>query len=606
MCGIVAIAGNQVRSELLERMTSALSHRGPDDSRTWIGGRVGLGHRRLAIIDLDGSPQPMMSDDGRYVLAFNGEILNYAELRAGLAGPFRTSGDTEVLLRGLIECGPRFLTQVRGQFAFVLVDTLTNDLLAARDPLGILPLYYAETDDGVVFGSEIKALLPALRGTPAVDHESLDDYLMRRSVAAPYTLLAGIRKLLPGHLMRVDAQMRQHIVRYWTAPSHVDREPMPPEAAAHVLRHRLEDAVAHALIADVPVGAYLSGGIDSSIITALAARRAPRVMTFSAGFGNARVDELPFARLVADALGTDHHEVHVAPVDFIDDWARLSWFRDAPLSEPADVAVYRLARAAREHVTVVLSGEGSDELFAGYPKYGVASALEPASLLPRRIRRSMATLVERAVPDHRGQAVARAIRSDSAASRDTAWFAPFDDHARAGLARPSRRRAVPVRTGARGAVDRMLDADLAAWLPDNLLERGDRMSMAASLELRPPFLDPRVVDLALRMPARVKRHRGVSKWPIRRIARDLLPREIVERPKAGFRVPLNDWFRGGLRDLARDSLLASDSLACSAFPPARVRAILDAHDSGRSAEEMRIWTLLSLEIWHRSLIAHVS
>ena len=362
----------------------------------------------------------------------------------------------------------------------------------------------------------------------------------------------------------------------------------------------LEASIDDNLVADVPVGAYLSGGLDSSLIAALAAARKPpgTMHTFSAGFGDERVDELPFARLVSKALGTIHHEVEVRPGDFEHQWRTLSWHRDAPLSEPADVAVYQLARAASEHVKVVLSGEGADEVFAGYPKHRMARVSGIA--WPSPVRAGF-DAVQRNLPHQmsRARIALRALSAPTPGERFEAWFSPFTERERIALLGHDR---ILAQTGSAigpgSPLRRMLSADCGPWLADNLLERGDRMTMAASIELRPPFLDHRLVELGLSLPDRVKLRNGHGKWILREVARDLLPGAILERPKVGFRVPLDRWFRDQLRDLAWDLLLARGSFVTNVFDRREVERLLVRHEHLRSDENIRIWTLLSLEIWH--------
>lgn len=606
MCGIAGIVrfdGQGVPAHLLKAMTDQLAHRGPDGEGLWSAGSVGLGHRRLAIIDVAGSPQPMTSGDGRHHVCFNGEIFNYRQLRRELGYPFRTDGDTEVLLAVYAAEGADGVKRLRGQFAYALHDEPRGTTWLFRDRLGVLPLYYYVDDEHLLFASEIKSLLVALPHSPRVDTASIADYLSRRAVASPYTLFEGIRKLPPGHRLRVHRDGRSVVEPYWSLPEPGDvLDVTGPEAKA-LVRSALDDAVADGLVADVPVGAYLSGGVDSSLIVATATRLrgGEPVETFSAGFGDERFDELQHARRVSGWLGTNHHEVLVRADDFVDDWSRLTWHRDAPVSEPADVAVSRLAREARTVVKVVLSGEGSDELFAGYPKHRFARWSERAGIVPAAIRTPVLSRMERALPSgHRRLRVAmRALAAGTAAERTEAWFSPFTAYEREALLRDVAARDVSSEPAGRDALDRMLRQDLrGGWLADNLLERGDRMSMAASLELRPPFLDHRLVELACRLPTRVKLRGGVGKWVVRELAGEALPDDIVRRPKSGFIVPLDAWFRGALRDRAYDQLLAPGSIVADLLDRSTVQRILEDHTRGRRDEAVRIWTLMCLETWH--------
>ena len=609
MCGIVGIRrfdGRPVDTGLLARMAKQLVHRGPDDIGFWSDGTIGLAHTRLSIIDLGSSKQPMASQDSRQHLVFNGEILNYRQLRAELPYPYRTNGDTEVLLAVYQRYGADGVTRLRGQFAYAIHDTEKGETHLWRDRLGILPLYYYFDDTLFAFASEIKALLPILPNI-RVDEESLHAYLAHRSVPAPYTMIERVRKVPQGHRLVVDAAGRLRTCQYWNLPSRPDPKPIPVADAVRRVDEALNEAVREALVADVPVGAYLSGGVDSSLITALAARagNGVRLRTYSAGFGDPRVDELSWARKVAKIVGSDHNEVLVTADDFRENWTKLSWHRDGPLSEPADVAVFKLAQLARRDVKVILSGEGSDELFAGYPKHRFARATWIAGLIPAELRVAALRVLEPAVQGRsaRLRIALRAMAEASYPERMRAWFAPFTAAERTALLarQPVRDTLAPYRGGAGDSLHRMLFADVHTWLADNLLERGDRMSMAASLELRPPFLDHRLVELAFHLPSSVKVRRGVTKWVVKEVARQYLPDEVVDRAKIGFRVPLDAWFRNSLRDMARDLLTGPDSFVGERLDRSAVRSLLAKHEAGDRNEEARIWTLLSLEVWHREL-----
>ncbi|GAA3004353.1 asparagine synthase (glutamine-hydrolyzing) [Actinokineospora diospyrosa] len=607
MCGIAGVRrldGAPVDPAVLVEMARRLHHRGPDDAGTWIEGSTGFAHTRLSIIDLGASVQPMATPDGRKVIAFNGEILNYRQLRDRLDYPFRTSGDTETLLALYDKHGVESVTQLRGQFAYALHDGETGELHLVRDRLGILPLYYYVDNEIFAFASEIKALLPAI-GERRVDVASLHDYLAHRSVPAPYTLVEGVRKVPQGHRLTLGRDGQVRLRAYWQIPADAAHRDVSPEEAVRLVADALDASIADALVADVPVGAYLSGGIDSSLISALTAKakQGEGLHTFSAGFGDPRVDELNWARKVADIVGSEHHEVIVTAEDFKANWHKLSWHRDAPLSEPADVAVFKLAELARQQVKVVLSGEGSDELFGGYPKYRFAQATRWAGLIPAPLRGRILPRLERALPASRSRlgVAVRAMGEGSSAERMRGWFAPFTERERDGLlGGPAVRSAIaPYQRGRGDALSRMLYADSHAWLADNLLERGDRMSMAASLELRPPFLDHRLVELAFSLPSSVKVRNGVTKWVVKEVARAHIPNDVVDRAKSGFKVPLDAWFRDGLRDMANDLLTGPSSFVAQVLDPAAVRKLLAEHHAGTRNEQPRLWTLLSLEVWHR-------
>lgn len=611
MCGIAGIRrfdGEPVDRETLARMSATLRHRGPDAEGFWVDGPIGLAHRRLSIIDLQGSHQPMTGADGHRHLVFNGEILNYRELRADLSYPFQTDGDTEVLLALFEKYGPAGVSRLHGQYAYAIHDSHSGETHIFRDRMGVLPLYYYVNSRLFAFASEIKALIPVIE-TPAVDDDSLHDYLAHRSVPAPHTLVRGVRKLPPGHHLVVRPDGGVQASPYWELPARGGRRRVTTSEAIDLVDRALETSVKESLVADVPVGIYLSGGIDSSLLTAMTRRQIPGqpLQTFGASFGDERYDETVWARKVAELNGATHHDVVVTADDFLDNWGKLSWQRDGPLSEPADVAVYRLAQLAREQVKVVLSGEGSDELFAGYPKYRFARSTRWLGAAPTF---GLLDRLETAMPASRSRLriAVRAMGERTYDERMRGWFAPFTVAERDRLTgRPSSRGAPGAYREGRGdALRRMLFADTRVWLADNLLERGDRMSMATSLETRPPFLDHRLVELAFDLPSSVKIRDRTTKWVLKQVARRYLPDDVINRPKVGFKVPLDRWFRHGLRDMAHDLLTGPSSFVGSHFDGQIVAGLLDDHSQGIRDEESRIWTLLSLEVWHREFTARTS
>ena len=587
-------------------MATTLRHRGPDAMGIWLDGPVGMAHTRLSIIDLQGSQQPMAGAGCHRHLVFNGEILNYRELRDELSSyPYQTHGDTETLLAVYEKYGPAGVNRLRGQFAYAIYDSQTRETHIFRDRLGILPLYYYADSRFFAFASEVKALLPVI-DSPSVDDDSLHDYLAQRAVAAPHTLVRGVRKLPPGHHLVLTSDGDIRVSAYWELAPQSSRRQVTPSEAVELVDEALKKSVRDSLVADVPVGVYLSGGVDSSLLTAMTRRENPGqdLQTFGASFGDERLDETVWARKVAELNGAIHHDVVVTADDFMNNWGKLSWQRDGPLSEPADVAVFRLAQLAREQVKVVLSGEGSDELFAGYPKYKFAGATRWLGAAPSF---GMLDRVERALPASKSRLriAVRAMGESKYEDRLRAWFAPFTVAERARLTgRPSPRGAPTAYSRGRGdALRRMLFADTCVWLTDNLLERGDRMSMAASLETRPPFLDHRLVELAFDLPSSVKVRDRTTKWVLKQVAHRYLPAEVVDRPKVGFKVPMDRWFRHGLRDMAFDLLTGPSSYVGNNFDGEIVAGLLNDHSQGVRDEESRIWTLLSLEVWHREFVA---
>jgi asparagine synthase (glutamine-hydrolysing) len=612
MCGIGGILDLMERAvpcEALSQMATTLRHRGPDDWAIWAEGNVGFAHTRLAIIDTAASRQPMTSADGNHVLTFNGEIYNYREVRSKLDYPFTTSGDTEVLLAAFQQQGVDCLQPMHGQFAFAVWNSQRRELTLCRDRFGILPLYYSCDDSVFAFASEPKALLPLVAGGAAVDETSLADYLALRYVPAPDTLYRHVKKVLPGHYLIVSADRPPRQVPYWQVADSPSAA-ADPAAAADAVDERLRDSVRLGLVADVPVGAYLSGGVDSSLIVAVtrALRPEQELNTFTAGFpGETAIDERPVARRVSELLGTKHHEVEASPRDFEELWPRLTWYRDAPLSEPAEIAIFLLSQLASEHVKVVLSGEGSDELFAGYSKYAVVRPFSMAANVPVALRRPLARLGARLAPtsSRQLQNAMRLLTAPSPAAVAEGWFSSFLPDERTALypGHPGRGTYREVWSKATGSpIRRLMQADLRTWLPDNLLERGDRMSMANSVESRPVFLDDSLATLALSLPDRVRVNGRETKSVVKAVALRYLPRDIVYRQKVGFRAPLGEWFRYGLRDVTNDLLRSPDSLARSMFTTRVLDELIDRHQRGDANEEQRLWALLSLEIWHRTCV----
>ena len=607
MCGIAGLRllrGSHLDIDVARRMSRCLQHRGPDDHGEWVTASVALMHRRLSIIDPEGSPQPMSTVDGRYHITFNGEILNYRQLRAQLDYPFQTDGDTEVVLAMFARCGVDGLKRLRGQFAFAVYDSHLDRLWLVRDRLGILPLFYVADGDVMAFGSEMKALYPALPQGVRIAKDSLYSYLRQRAVPAPNTLVDGVVKVRPAEVVCFEASGRVTSSRYWTAPDPGQIWQADDDTSVAMVERTLTAAVRESLVADVPVGSYLSGGVDSSLIVAMASREVSQPMhTFCAAFDGAPLDESPYAAQVSELFGTRHHDVRVDASTFLEMWPRLSWHRDAPIREPSDIAVFRLAQAATDYVKVVLSGEGSDELFGGYPKYRFAQLSSSAGILPFAARQMALRVGDKVLPPRadRARIALRALTASSPTERAMGWFAPFTGaEAASMLGLDGHNMSEPVL--ARDAVDLMCRVDLTSWLTDNLLERGDRMSMAASLELRPPFLDNRMVELALQLPSGLKVRSGETKWILKQVADRHLPSSITRRRKVGFKVPIGSWFKAQLRDVARDLLLSEDSCVAPLLDRQMLERLLERHDSGRSNEEARIWTLLSLEQWGRSAL----
>jgi asparagine synthase (glutamine-hydrolysing) len=621
MCGIagwVAPAASAPEERALQPMLEALFHRGPDGAGSHAftaeqGAYRGvLGHRRLAIIDPNGSRQPMRDDTAGLALTFNGEIYNFRELRAELESHghrFERDSDTEVLLRAYQQWGTQCVHRLRGQFAFAVWDARAERLFLARDRFGEKPLYLHEANGALYFASEVKALLKLPQVSREVDPAAVWDYLAYRYVPGPRTLLAAIRKLPPAS---VAIWHRGHVqeIRYWTPPDKFPRQKQSTLASRDTpaaFLAQLGESVELQMVSDVPFGAYLSGGLDSSVVVALMTRYCSKVKTFSVGFADDRHSELSHAARVAREFGTEHHEMVVTHRDFIDYLPQLVAARDAPVSEPSDIAIFMLSREASRSVKMVLTGEGADEVLGGYRKHAAECLAWMYWSVPRRLRLLAAPLVQHLPFRFRDLKIAVAsLNCDDWHERYVRWFGAMDFAQRRELSRlrvherelrddlppfDAHPDASPLR--------RMLYFDQTSWLPDNLLERGDRMTMAASIEARVPFLDHKLVEFAASLPDHWRVDELRRKRVLREVARSLLPREIPERTKVGFRVPVTEWFTGGMREYLFDHLRSPSSLTRSYYNAAVLDRVLDEHTKGVQTHDKLLWTLLTLEIWHR-------
>jgi asparagine synthase (glutamine-hydrolysing) len=622
MCGIagwIAPSRNAPDERSLTPMLNAIAHRGPDGSGSCsfvaAGGeyRVALGHRRLAIIDPVGAQQPMCDATAGLALTFNGEIYNFRELRSELASAgfqFQRDSDTEVLLRAYQHWGVHCVHHLRGQFAFAVWDAGAERLFLARDRFGEKPLYLHESNGGLYFASEIKALLKLPAVARDVDLASVWDYLAYRYVPGPHTLFARIRKLPPASAATWQNGRLQEL-RYWTPPDKYPRgvaRGMPASETVATFLGHLSEAVRLQMVSDVPFGAYLSGGIDSSMVVALMRRHCAKVKTFSVGFAADRYNELEHAAAVAREFGTDHHPMTVTPQDFISHLPQLIAYRDAPVSEPSDIAIYLLSKAASRSVKMVLTGEGSDELLGGYRKHSAERLAWMYWSVPRSLRQALVTpLVQRLPFRYRNIKIALAsLNCEDWRERYVRWFGAMDYAERRALVRlrvderAAREHLPPFDAHPEtSALRRILYFDQTSWLPDNLLERGDRMTMAASIEARVPFLDHKLAEFAATLPDHWRTHGFRGKRVLREAARSVLPRSITERRKVGFRVPLDEWFVGQMRDYLCDHLRSADSLTGNYYNTAVLDRIVDEHTRGVQTHDKLLWTLLNLEIWHR-------
>jgi asparagine synthase (glutamine-hydrolysing) len=616
MCGICGVLDLREASRpdpgVFRRMRDLIAHRGPDDEGEFVDGPGYLGFRRLSIVDLAGGHQPMFNEDGTLVLVFNGEIYNHLDLRAELerAGHrFKTRSDAESILHGFEEWGPEVVQRLRGMFAFAIYDTARRRLFAARDRLGIKPLYFHQRGGLLVFGSEIKSLLAHPDVPRAVNRGAIPEYLAHRYVPGPDTLFEGVRHLPPGHRMVFDAAGLSE-ERYWDVDYHARFEGSYGEASERV-RELVRESVKLRLMADVPLGALLSGGVDSSIIVAVMASLMDRpVDTFSVGFkSSGNFSELPYARRVAERFGTNHHELEVGEEDVLATLPRLVWHQDEPVTEPAALPTFLISQLARRDVKVVLTGEGGDELFAGYTKYATDRFAGLYSAVPAPLRRAL--LSPLGSSGRRFHVAERSLGIRGNAERWASWFAGFDGREQ----RPLLSQAFALETRATGAhhvyerhlaqvaglpaLQQMLYVDTKVWLPDDLLMKMDKMSMGASLEARVPLLDHKLVEFAATLPPKYKLRGMRGKILLKQWALELLPRDVVERRKVGFTVPVGPWFRGGLKGLLEDSLLSAQAAARGYFDPRHVRTLVEEHLSGRRDHARGLWTLVQLELWHR-------
>ncbi|NDJ78481.1 MAG: asparagine synthase (glutamine-hydrolyzing) [Chloroflexi bacterium] len=620
LCGVLNLDGAPVDRGVLERMNAALVHRGPDQGAESISGACGLANRRLAILDLSPSGAlPMQSADGAVTLAYNGEVYNFPDLRRELeAGgySFRSGSDAAAVIALYQRQGPDMVQLLRGMFAFALWDAPARALVLGRDRLGQKPLYYYHDDRRLVFASEIKALLrhpdvprrPARHLTPLV--------LAYGYAPTPLTFFDGIQMLPPGHILVCKGgSISTHA--YWTPPPFADADPVAREAEyLDELRATFEEAVRLRLLSDVPLGAFLSGGLDSSLIVAyMAHHTSEKVKTFAIGFtGEESFDETAHARRVAEHLDTEHHEFIVEP-DAIDLLPFLVWHHDQPFADSSAIPTYLVSKMTRKFVTVALTGDGGDELFAGYERFYAATLAARYRRLPGVLRAGIEGVVG-LLPEatsYRGIAQ-RARRFVSGATMPPAeayfsWVRLFSDEQIAALfdgtedLSPSAHFAALFDPAdSRAFTAQLLDVNLATYLPDDLLVKTDRASMATSLEARAPFLDHKLVELAARIPANLKLNGKVTKYILKEAAAGLLPDDIIHRQKHGFGVPVGRWFRENLKDYAREVLLDPAALERGYFNAAAVQRLLDEHTSGQRNHGQRIWTLLTFEWWHRLFI----
>ena len=622
MCGFAGIAHFDSRTvdiDRLRRMRDVLSHRGPDGSGLFIDRAVGLSHRRLAIVDVStAGEQPMTNEDGSVWIAFNGEIYNHLSLRPVLEAKghrYRSRCDTETIIHQYEEDGDRVVDTLHGMFAFAIWDKKKQELLLARDRLGIKPLYYASTGDTLVFGSEIKSLFASGYVSAAFNEEVLPEFLSTCFVSGEETFFRGVRKLLPGHVLTWSKENGIRTRRYWQLPAPAaEHGDLSYGAQVKDLRARLEASVESHLMSDVPLGVFLSGGLDSSALAAMMARQVREpIRSFSVGFSEAEVNELPYARAVAKSIGAEHRDVTLTPSDFFEALPNLIWHEDEPLAWPSSVALHFVARLARSHVKVVLTGEGADELFLGYNRYRVTMWNDRLgrpywAAMPVAVRAQVRRLLQ-AMPSRLGRVGERTFFALDPGIRSLFlenFAVHSEDVQRQLLAHPDMidrrdRYAVQMQcyTEATGGIlDRMSRTDLQTYLHE-LLMKQDQMSMAASIESRVPFLDDRLVEHVAALPSDLKVRMWQTKAIFRDAVRDMVPSDILTRRKMGFPVPVGRWLRDDFWPVVQEFVLGPRATSRGYFDRAGLARMAAEHRSGRGKHGDRLWLLVNLEIWQR-------
>jgi asparagine synthase (glutamine-hydrolysing) len=627
ICGIVTVHAGLVPDRgLLERMRDSIAHRGPDGEGLHLAPGVGLGHRRLSIVDVAHGQQPMWSEDRRFVIVYNGEVFNHPSLKPELEAAgvrYRTRSDTETVLHLYARLGESAVERMRGMFAFAIWDSLERRLFLARDRYGVKPLYYAYRPDGtLIFGSEIKALLPALGGRVSLNHDALPDFLANHAPSGDATLFAGIMRLAPGHTLTWQ-DGRISIRQYWDV-HFADALDAPAagstaeRALVEEYRERFTEAVRLRLMSDVPLGMFLSGGIDSAAITAtMAALVKEPIRTFSVAFAEREANELEYARLVATAYRTEHREVIVKPAQFFAELPRLVWHEDEPIAHPSSVALYFVSQLAAHHVKVVLTGEGSDETLAGYTRYPVTEYNARLGALYRRYlpefaRRGLSRALEALpVTSRLRQRAARTFLMRGADLDELYFdnFAVFGRAAQHQLLAPELRsqlrsvdpyaayHAALSRVTGKPLVSQLLYADVKTYLHE-LLMKQDQMSMAASIESRVPFLDHLLTEWVAALPQAMKLRGTTTKWILRQAMQGRLPPPILTRRKMGFPVPVGAWLRGEWRPLLSEYVIGARSRARGLFDAVTVEGLVSEHLRGVNHSE-RLWALLTFEIWAR-------
>lgn len=606
MCGIAGVlkrrSGDKAERDVIVAMRDAMTHRGPDDAGIHVDGPLGLGHRRLSIIDLGSGHQPMFDPSNRLCVVFNGEIYNYKALRSELETlgfRFRTQSDTEVLLHGYLAWGKAMVERLNGIFAFAIWDRASETLFLARDHMGVKPLYYHADGEAFVFASEIKALFESGQCRPVCDWEAVPEYFVFRHVAGERTLFQGVKSLLPGHRMTVSGG-GVSVEAYWSPlPAHP--EAVDDRSVAARLEQLVVDAVRMQMMSDVPLGTFCSGGVDSSLVTAIAASHAgSAINTYSIGFEDPAYDESQYALQVAERYSTVHHELRVGNAEFASWLPRLIWQNDEPLHFPNSVHIYALSKLAKERVTVVLTGEGADELFGGYPRYRIPRLVARLKRWGGPLQGGL-SLLARATGDHR-LAKLNAFLSGSVGEAFLYNSAPLPQQARTALGSAGMAAVFPYRSDVLAGLDGSSSLARSALLDQYtylvaILNRQDKMSMAASIESRVPLLDRNLVHFANGLPDRYKQKGSGTKIVFKQLAEKYLPREVIYRRKSGFGVPLASWLRAdeGLGPLADRVVRELRGLLPDYCPdPAHV---LEMHRKGQGDHSEYLWEVINFALW---------
>ena len=618
MCGITGIVCNSEQPSLsasLYAMTEEIKHRGPDDfgyyeSTENNGTYVGLGHRRLSIIDIDSGTQPITNEEKNLFLVFNGEIYNYQYLRDKLRERghiFATQSDSEVIVHAYEEYGEECVLQFRGMFAFAIWDSVKESLFLARDRFGKKPLFYILENNHFMFSSEIKSFCALANKKGEVNSGVICDYLVYRYVPGPDTLYKNVFKLEAGSF----ATYRNGIFKLNKYYYPCDKKAYSNEHAIDnpvgTFLTKLRESVRLRMISDVPFGAFLSGGIDSSAIVGLMTECSQLpVKTFSVGFKESNYSELKYAEVIARHFNTEHHELTVSHEELIKYLPDLVYFRDAPVSEPSDIPIYLLAKEASKTVKMVLTGEGSDEILGGYSKHVFERFVGFYQLIPKIVRQHLLEPLISSLP-YRFRSVKTAINTlgiEKTVERQPRWFGAMSYQDSVKLL-ALKRDSMKVTSGSTpfmvdessSALRKILYFDQTSWLPDNLLERGDRMTMAASIEARMPFMDHELAAYVSGLPDKYRIRGRRTKWLLRESMSDVIPEKILNRPKVGFRLPVNEWFRGPMKDYLYDNLLGGESISNNYYHQGALKMVLKEHINGCQNHEKLLWTMLNLEIW---------